>query len=59
MWEILSEVLYLESIFKKSVVEKSMSQEESAPNNGKVEELAEDKTTKVDVIPKINDSFKN
>ena len=36
-----------------------MSQEESAPNNGKVEELAEDKTTKVDVIPKINDSFKN
>ena len=43
---------YLEAVFKESVVEEPVSQEKCTANNGEVEELAKDKTTKVDVIPK-------
>ena len=42
---------HLISIVKESVVEEAMGQEEVAADDGKVEELAEDKPAKVDIVP--------
>ena len=41
---------YLISIVKKSVMKESVGQEKVATNNGKIQKLTEDKTTKVDVV---------
>lgn len=43
-------MLYLEPISEESVVEKSVSDDELNHNNDKIEELTENKTTKVDII---------
>ena len=41
---------YLEPISEESVVEKSVSYDELNHNNDKIEELTENKTTKVDIV---------
>lgn len=48
------DVLYLEPISEESVVKKSVSYDELNHNNDKIEELTENKTTKVDIISEIN-----
>ena len=42
--------LYLEPISEESVVKKSVSYDELNHNNDKIEELTENKTTKVDIV---------
>ena len=42
--------MYLEPISKESVVKKSVSYDELDHNNDKIEELTENKTTKVDIV---------
>ena len=41
---------YLEPISEESVVKKSVSYDELNHNNDKIEELTENKTTKVDIV---------
>ena len=43
---------YLEPISEESVVKKSVSYDELNHNNDKIEELTENKTTKVDIVSK-------
>ena len=43
-------MIYLEPISKESVVKKSVSYDELDHNNDKIEELTENKTTKVDIV---------
>lgn len=47
-------MLYLEPIGEESVVEKSVSDDELNHNNDEIEELTENKTTKVDIISERN-----
>ena len=44
---------HLVSIVEESVVEEAVGEEEVAANDGKVEELAEDKPAKVDIVPEV------
>lgn len=43
-------MIYLEPISKESVVKKSVSYDELDHNNDEIEELTENKTTKVDIV---------
>ena len=44
---------HLVSIVEESVVEEAMGEEEVAAHDSKVEELAKDKSTKVDIVPEV------
>ena len=44
---------HLVSIVQEPVVEEAMGEEEVAAHDGKVEELAKDKSTKVDIVPEV------
>ena len=44
---------HLISIVQESVVEEAVGEEEVAADDGKVEELAEDEPTKVDIVPEV------
>ena len=48
---------HLISIVEESVVEEAVSEEEVAADDGKVEELAEDKPAKVDIVPEVRLSW--
>ena len=50
MFYSLIYMVYLEPISKESVVKKSVSYDELNHNNDKIEELTENKTTKVDIV---------
>ena len=54
---LLIYIVYLEPISKESVVKKSVSYDELNHNNDKVEELTENKTTKVDIVSEKENMF--